>query len=92
MENSGDHVEDDIASSSQRVCQQFPRAPMRIKAALASVPIPKFANPRRTSDANFGIKGTLATHVSSAAFEPGVRNTLAAGLCELRVRGTSLTR
>jgi hypothetical protein len=27
----------------------------------ASVPIPKFANPCGTSDANFGIKGTLAT-------------------------------
>ena len=27
-----------------------------------SVPIPKFANPRGTSDANFGIKGTLADY------------------------------
>jgi hypothetical protein len=29
-------------------------------AAPTSVPIPKFANPCGTSDANFGIKGTLA--------------------------------
>ena len=33
-----------------------------------SVPIPKFAHPRGPSDANFGIKGTLATLYSSAAF------------------------
>src|SRR5262249_9249616 len=29
--------------------------------AHASVPIPKFARPRGSSNANFGIKGTLAT-------------------------------
>src|SRR5262245_26535593 len=33
----------------------------RASRAAASVPIPKFANPRSPSDANFGIKGTLAT-------------------------------
>jgi hypothetical protein len=34
--------------------------------ARPSVPIPRFANPRGTSDANLGIKGTLAIDDSSA--------------------------
>ncbi|MFZ0765650.1 MAG: hypothetical protein WAN01_17310, partial [Bradyrhizobium sp.] len=34
---------------------------------LSSVPVPKFANCCGTSDANFGIKGTLAISISSAA-------------------------
>src|SRR4029079_4124062 len=39
-----------------------------------SVPIPKFASTRRTSDANFGIKGTLATFWLYCGFEFEVPN------------------
>jgi hypothetical protein len=34
-----------------------------------------------TSDANFGIKGTLALYDSSAPFEPEVRNRFCSTLC-----------
>jgi hypothetical protein len=50
-------------------CQSRPAALLATGAAALvfpawlnnSVPIPKFASTRRTSDANFGIKGTLST-------------------------------
>jgi hypothetical protein len=41
----------------------------RASVPQASVPIPKFANPRGTSDANFGIKETLANYDSSAVLD-----------------------
>src|SRR5262245_43590065 len=56
----------------------------------SSFPVPKFANPRGNSYANFGTKGTLASiwflvPLSNPKFATG----LEAWVCELRVRGTS---